>query len=72
MSRRALGRRVSTVQANLNPQPDQTFLAYARAVIAFGGGTPTHESANRLARVLASPTNRAALFRAESVECPTL
>jgi hypothetical protein len=53
MNRRALGRRVSTVRAHLNPQPETTFLANARAVIEFGGKEWTAESMLQLARHLA-------------------
>jgi hypothetical protein len=41
------------MQAFLHPPPDPTFLAYARAVIEFGGAQATEASAVQVARYLA-------------------
>ena len=35
---RALGRRVAAVRRVATPEPDRTVVAYARAVVAYGGG----------------------------------
>lgn len=55
---RALGRRVAAVGRVLIAAPDPTFLAYARAVVAYGGGELGSEgfrqAAMELARWLAS------------------
>jgi len=37
---RALGRRVAAVGRVVTPQPNTACLAYARAVVAYGGGVP--------------------------------
>jgi hypothetical protein len=55
VSRRGLYRRVGAIHDRLNPRPDPTFLAYARAVIEFGGGQPTLNSVLGLARYLSQP-----------------
>jgi hypothetical protein len=52
MSRRGLGSRINTVRVRLYPLPDPAFLAFARAVIAFGGEETTAASAVELARYL--------------------
>ena len=57
MPTRALSRRVSRVSASIDPMPDAAFLAYARAVVAWGGGEPDEDAAVRLARALASTRN---------------
>jgi hypothetical protein len=53
MSRRAVHRRIERVAQALDPLPDRSFLAYARALIAFGGEEPSPTSATQLARYLA-------------------
>lgn len=53
MSRRAVQRRIVRIAAALDPLPDQSFLAYARALIEFGGGAPTAASVRQLARYFA-------------------
>ncbi len=52
MPTKALGRRVARVSARLEPTPDPAFLAYARAVIAWGGGEPTPAGVRAAAREL--------------------
>lgn len=49
MRRRALWKRVDTVHRQLHPMPNPAFLAFARAVIAFGGEEATAASAGQLA-----------------------
>lgn len=49
---RALERRVAAVGRAVAPAPDPAFLAYARAVVAYGGGDPKSETAVGLARWL--------------------
>ena len=49
---RALERRVAAVGRVVAPEPDRAFLAYARAVVAYGGGDPAGEAAVGLARWL--------------------
>lgn len=49
----ALSRRVSRVSARIDPVPDVAFVAYARAVVAWGGGPPDEAAAARFARDLA-------------------
>jgi len=46
---RALCRRVVAVGRLVIPTPDRTFLAYARAVVAYGGGDPSDEGCGRAA-----------------------
>ena len=53
MAGKALGRRVARVANRLDPMPDAACLAYARAVIAWGGGEPDEAAAVRFARALA-------------------
>jgi len=53
-----LARRLGQVQDRLDPQPDPMVLAYARAVIEFGGHQPTQASVLRLAHVLASTSGQ--------------
>ena len=50
---RRLGRRVAAVGRAVAPPPDRTFLAYARAVVAYGGGDPTGEGFEAAAAGLA-------------------
>ena len=50
MSRRGLQQRVGRVRAQLDPQPDATVVAYARAVIEFGGHQPTRANVRDLAQ----------------------
>lgn len=38
---RALARRVRAVGRAADPPPGRTFLAFARAAVAYGGGDPT-------------------------------
>lgn len=47
-----LGRRVAAIDRVVTPRPDSAFLAYARAMVAYGGGDPTGASAVELARWL--------------------
>ena len=54
MTRRVLTKRVQGVQQRVNPLPPPSFLAFAHAVIEFGGEEPTSDSAIRLAKWLAS------------------
>ena len=49
---RALGQRVEAVGWVIAPQPDRAFLAYARAVVAYGGGEPGGEAPVGLTRWL--------------------
>ncbi len=49
----SLGRRLSRVTDRLTPRPDPAFLAYARAIIAWGGSSPNEADAIRFARDLA-------------------
>ena len=37
---RALGWRVAAIHRRTAPRPSSTFLAYARAVVTYGGGEP--------------------------------
>jgi len=53
MGAKALGWRLSRVRAQIDPVPDARFLAYARAVIAWGGGEPDEDAALRLAHAFA-------------------
>ena len=52
MRHQSIGRRLAMLKDNLNPRPDDSFLAYARALIEFGGHEPTAESTQRLAELL--------------------
>jgi hypothetical protein len=47
-----LRRRVERLAARLDPPPDPRCLAYARAVISWGGGELTAERVDELARAL--------------------
>lgn len=51
MKRRLPGRLI-TIAARFDPPPDPRYLAYARAVIAFGGQPGSDESAITFARWL--------------------
>ena len=55
---RALDRRVAAVRRAVTSAPDPGFLAYARAVVAYGGGDPAGEAAVRLARWLETGRRR--------------
>ncbi|CAA9538141.1 MAG: hypothetical protein AVDCRST_MAG49-535 [uncultured Thermomicrobiales bacterium] len=46
--------RVAAVGRMITPQPNPAYLAYARAVVAYGGGEPAGEAAVGLARWLES------------------
>lgn len=50
---KALGRRLSRVGARIDPVPGAAFIAYARAVLAWGGGPPDEDAAVGFARDLA-------------------
>ena len=50
---KALSRRVSTVGARLDPKPDPSVLAYARAVVAWSGDEPDEAATLRVARDMA-------------------
>ncbi len=49
----SLARRVALVSTRIAPAPDSGFPAYARAVIAWGGGPPDDAAAVRFTRDLA-------------------
>ena len=51
---RRLDRRVAAVGRVVAPTPNRTYLAYARAVVAYGGGDPAGEAAVGLAQWLES------------------
>jgi len=51
---KAMSRRLTRVSARLDPAPDPAFLAYARAVVAWGGNGPDEAAVVQLARDLAS------------------
>ena len=53
MTRRTLTKLLQVIQQTVDPLPPPSFLAYAHAVIAFGGNVPTAESSMRLAKWLA-------------------
>ncbi len=64
MSRQAVQRRIDRLTDAFDPLPDRSFLAYARALITFGGEKSTAASAMRLARYLAR--GRSEAFREAS------
>jgi hypothetical protein len=61
MTRRALARRVNGVQRVVQPAPPPSFLAYARAVVAYGGGDPVSEASVTLACWLAGERRQESL-----------
>ncbi len=54
----SISRRVELVSTRIAPAPDPGFLAYARAVVVWGTGTPNEAAAAALARWLAGPRTR--------------
>jgi hypothetical protein len=50
--KRSLGRRLTRIRNAFDPPIEQSFLAYARALIEFGGVEPTADSTMQLARYL--------------------
>lgn len=50
--------RLSRIEQRLSPDPDPTFLAYAREVVRFGGGDPSGPAPGELARWLQSGCRR--------------
>lgn len=62
--RRSLDRRLTRVRNAFDPPIEQSFLDYARALIAFGGVEPTADSTVRLARYLTHP-KRSSMQEAE-------
>ena len=55
---RALERRMAAVGRVVALEPDRTVLAYARVVVAYGGGDPAGEAAVGLARWLETGRRR--------------
>ena len=50
MTRHSIQRRLTRLHEQANPAIPSQFVAFARAVIAFGGAEPTPEAVEQLAR----------------------